>query len=175
MWGWSNPTEAWQLGHLLNIQQKRNSLYLFKNTFARWEFSRSFSKHLPRASVFPGILLATPDIESKKTIPTLREGSGQLSRWWPVCWLMAKQMTTGQRGSLVRKLGKTVAGRGTTENRAHSSCQRHLYVGHFIRHANFANCLTVYLQICKALGEMLYSQFKQEWSSVPQTFPQSHW
>lgn len=85
-----------------------------------------------------------------------------MSRWWPECWLMEKQMTAVQCGRLVRKLGKTVAGRKNTEKRAHSSCQRHLYVGHFLRHTNFVNHVTVYLQLIKALGEMLYSPV-QKW------------
>lgn len=77
--------------------------------------------------------------------------------------MMARMLIDGETndcsacGSLVRKLGKTVAGRKNTEKRAHSSCQRHLYVGHFLKHTNFVNHVTVYLQLIKALGEMLYS------------------
>lgn len=69
---------------------------------------------------------------------------------------MAEQMTAVQCGSLVTKLGKTVAGKRDTKKSGRSSCQRHLYVEHFLRQANFPNAVTIYLQILEDLGEMLH-------------------
>jgi hypothetical protein len=68
---------------------------------------------------------------------------------------MGKKMAAGPCGSLMTKLYKAITERGTPSKGVSSLAKVVLHVEHFFRHADFPNCWTIYLQILKALGEML--------------------
>lgn len=77
--------------------------------------------------------------------------------------MMARMLIDGETNdcSAMWKAGKKIRQNCSREeeHREKSSqlLPKHLYVGHFLRHTNFVNHVTVYLQLIKALGEMLYS------------------